>query len=473
MKQSTLLYMTAAGLCSCNDVSQKQITETEKDTTDCRRPNIVILLTDDQGYGDMRCYGNERVQTPNLDRLAAEGTRFINFYASAAASTPSRAGLLTGRYAERVGVPGVVDDHSENGIKPTEITLAEYLKQNDYATGMVGKWHLGYQPEYMPLRHGFTEFFGLPYSNDMWPYHPAPNHPYPALPLYDNDRVIEYNPPVNQMTTRLTGRAVKFINDHKDKPFFLYLPYTQPHVPLGVSSKFKGKSGEGLYADVLMEIDWSVGEIMKTLKANGLDDNTLVIFTSDNGPWLSYGNHGGSNGGLREGKGSTFDGGQRVPMIARMPGHIPAGKVSGQYLSALDITPTIVELTGSQMPRMNSFDGENVWNILTGGTQTHRPFYFVYDGKVEAVRDGKWKCVAPHKYRIVKTPGKDGLPGMQIENGGETGLALFDLEKDPQESNDISAQNPEITVKMYDMIQEFQKEMDREIENNKAFFKTK
>ncbi len=459
MEKLSIICLTVAGLCSCNSSQTHQPNKSSKEGISERKPNIIILLTDDQGYGDINCYGNQRLQTPNLNKLADEGTLFTNFYAGAAASTPSRAALLTGRYAERVGLPGVVDDLSENGLESTEFTIADYLKQNNYATGIIGKWHLGCRPEHLPLRHGFTEFFGLPYSNDMWPFHPKPDHAYPALPLYDNEKIVEYNPTVNNMTTRLTERAVQFIQNHKDKPFLLYLPYTQPHVPLGVSDKFRGKSGEGLYADVIMEIDWSVGEIMKTLKTNGLDENTLVMFTSDNGPWLSYGNHAGSTGGLREGKGTTFDGGQRVPFIVRMPGQIPAGKVSDQILSALDIAPTLIELTDSHMPRMNRLDGENVWGILTGQVQEHQPFYFVYNGQVEAVRDGKWKCIAPHKYRMVVTPGKDGLPGVQLNNGGETELALFDMEKDPQEAQNVAAQNPEITAKMATMIDSFQEEI--------------
>lgn len=464
MNKLSLLCIAAAGLSACNGTKTAQPQQRSAQTAAARQPNIVIILADDQGYGDLRCYGNQRLQTPNLDRLALEGTRFTNFYAGAGASTPSRAALLTGRYAERMGLQGVIDDTSENGLESTEHTLADYLKQNNYATALIGKWHLGHRPQHMPLQHGFTEFFGIPYSNDMWPFHPQSSHPYPALPLYDNDRVIEYNPTVNQMTTRLTERAVGFIDKHKDEPFFLYLPYTQPHVPLGVSDKFKGKSGEGLYADVIMEIDWSVGEIMKTLKQNGLDENTLVLFTSDNGPWLSYGNHGGSSGGLREGKGTTFEGGQRVPLIARMPGQIPAGKVSDQFFSALDITPTLIERTHSQMPKMNPFDGENVWKTLTGEAQTHRPFFLVYDGQVEAVRDGKWKCVAPHEYRTVQTPGKDGHPGVQLAKGGKTGLALFDMDKDPQETHDLSAQYPEETARLDAMMKEFQKEITNVVE---------
>lgn len=463
MNKISILSLTVAGLSSCNGNQSVQTETNNNESSSNRTPNIVILLTDDQGYGDMKCYGNQRIQTPNLDQLAAEGTRFTHFYAGAAASTPSRAALLTGRYAERVGLPGVVDDLSVNGLKSTEFTIADYLKQNNYATGIIGKWHLGCRPEHLPLRHGFTEFFGIPYSNDMWPFHPQPSHAYPALPLYENEKVVEYNPTVNDMTTRLTERAVKFIENHKDESFFLYLPYTQPHVPLGVSGKFKGKSGEGLYADVIMEIDWSVGEIMKTLKANGLDENTLVLFTSDNGPWLSYGNHGGSNGGLREGKGTTFEGGQRVPFIARMPRQIPAGVVSDQFLSALDLAPTIIELTGSEMPRMNKFDGENAWNILKGEEQCHQPYFFIYNGQVEAVRNGKWKCVAPHKYRIVKTPGKDGLPGEQIGNGGETGLALFDMKTDPQEKNNLAGKYPEIAAQMMQMIKDAQQEVNEEM----------
>lgn len=433
---AALTGLAAGNFCACSTP------DTE------RKPNIIILLTDDQGYGDIHCYGNPDLRTPHLDQMAAEGTRFTQFYAGAASSTPSRAALLTGRYAERVGLPSVVDDLSENGLKSSEYTIADYLKQNNYATGIFGKWHLGCRPEHLPLRHGFTEYFGIPYSNDMWSFHPQPSHDYPALPLYEGEQVVEYNPNVNNMTARLTERATQFIRNHRNAPFFLYLPYTLPHVPLGASAGFKGQSEKGLYADVIEEIDWSVGEIMRVLRENGLDKNTLVLFTSDNGPWLNYGNHAGSNAGLREGKGTTFEGGQRVPFIAWMPKQIPSGKVSDQFLSALDIAPTVLALTDTRMPRMNDFDGENVWSTLTGKEQTHRPFFFINNGEVEAVRDGKWKYITAHQYRIVVTPGNDGLPGVQVNKGGKTEAALFDLEKDPQEKTNLIENHADIAQNM-------------------------
>lgn len=437
---------------SCN--GNKKYTQ---NNTDKNKPNIIILMTDDQGYGDVHCYGNTQLHTPNLDKMADEGVRFTNFYAGASSSTPSRAALLTGRYAERVGLPSVVDDTSSIGLKPTEYTIADYLKQNGYATGMFGKWHLGCLPEHMPTRHGFTEFFGIPYSNDMWPFHPKPSHPYKAIPLYENETVIEYNPNINNMTARLTEHAVDFINRHKNEPFFMYVPYTLPHVPLGVSEQFRGKSGAGLYGDVIMELDWSVGEILNSLKDNGIDKNTLIIFTSDNGPWLTYGNHAGSNGGLREGKATTFEGGQRVPFIIRMPGIIPAQQVSDQFISALDIMPTLLWLTQTEMPKMNRLDGQNIWDAFLCKPITHQPFFFVNNGKVEAVRSDDWKLVLPHRYRIVIEPGKDGRPGIQNNNGAEIELSLFDMKKDPSETTNIAKQHNETVLNLTQLADSLQK----------------
>lgn len=449
MKTTNIIPSVVTGLPVClSMLSFSSCSGSEKanqNNINGNKPNIIILMTDDQGYGDIHCYGNERLQTPNLDKMADEGVRFTDFYAGASSSTPSRAALLTGRYAERTGLSRVVDDTASIGLNATEYTIADYLKQNGYATGMFGKWHLGCLPEHMPTRHGFMEFFGIPYSNDMWPFHPKPSHPYKAIPLYENETVIEYNPNINNMTARLTERAVNFIDRHKDEPFFMYVPYTLPHVPLGVSDRFRGKSGQGLYGDVIMELDWSVGEIIKALEKNDITNNTLVIFTSDNGPWLTYGNHAGSNGGLREGKATTFEGGQRVPFIARMPGTIPANRVSNQFISALDLMPTILKLTNTEMPKMNRLDGQNVWDAFLCKPIVHQPFFFCNQGKVEAVRVGNWKLVLPHQYRIVIEPGKDGRPGIQNNTGAEIELSLFDLKKDPSETTNIAGQYKEIT----------------------------
>ena len=295
-------------------------------------PNFVIVFADDLGYGDLGCYGARGYRTPNLDRLAAQGTRFTSFYVAQAVCSASRAALLTGCYPNRIGILGALSPSSKTGLNPAELTLAEVLKTRGYATAIFGKWHLGDAPEFLPTRHGFDEYFGLPYSNDMWPLHPeyanlppdaAPRkRGYPDLPLFEGERVAIR--PVTaahqaQLTTWYTERAVDFIGRHRDRPFFLYVPHAMPHVPLFISAKFRGKSRAGLYADVIREIDWSVGEILRALRRHGLEERTLVIFTSDNGPWLLYGNHAGSAGPLREGKATTFEGGVRVPFIARWP----------------------------------------------------------------------------------------------------------------------------------------------------------
>jgi arylsulfatase A-like enzyme len=291
------------------------------------KPNFIIIFCDDAGYADVGCFGAKGFETPNLDRMAAEGVRFTDFYVAAASCTPSRAALMTGCYPQRVSLPHVLGPKAKIGVNSEEQTIAELLKSRGYATACYGKWHLGHHPEFLPKRHGFDDYFGLPYSNDMWPHHPERPGGYPDLPLVEGERVIEYNPDQTKLTTWYTERAVKFIEANSDRPFFLYVPHSMPHVPLYVSDKFKGKSKQGLYGDVIMEIDWSVGQILSTLKRFGIDEQTLVIFSSDNGPWLSYGDHAGSARPLREGKGTTFDGGQREPCIMRWPGRIPVGTV--------------------------------------------------------------------------------------------------------------------------------------------------
>ncbi|MDO5980041.1 sulfatase [Flavivirga spongiicola] len=426
------------------------------------KPNIIILFTDDQGYGDVGSYGAKDIKTPNLDKMAAEGVRFTNFYVAASSCTPSRAALLTGCYPQRVGLPAVVDDLSNKGLSSAEFTIADYLKQNGYATGMFGKWHLGHHPEFMPTRHGFTEFYGIPYSMDMWPFHPKPSHQYPQVPVYSNETVVEYNPNVNQMTTVFTEKSVDFIKRNSNQPFMLYLPYSQPHVPLGVSDKFKGKSDGGLYGDVIMEIDWSVGEIIKAVDAAGISENTLILFTSDNGPWLTYGNHAGSSGGLREGKGTVFGGGQKVPFLARMPGSIPAGRVENQMATAMDILPTVLGITNTSMPRMNPMDGQDIWPLLTKKDKiTSKPFFFVKGNEVQAVRDGKWKLHLPHKYRVTLVKGNNGLVGKQDNFGGTIELSLYNIEKDPAESRNLAGKNPKIVKRLRGLIEAFKEDLEQ------------
>jgi arylsulfatase A-like enzyme len=412
-------------------------------------PNFVIILIDDHGYGDVGCYGAKGFKTPNLDRMAREGVKLTDFYVGESVCTPSRAALLTGCYPQRVGLPHVLGPNSKTGISDKEMTLAQVLKARGYTCGCFGKWHLGDALKFLPLRHGFDEYFGLPYSNDMWPLHPTSK--FPDLPLIDGEKVV--NPKVthadqNQLTTWYTERAVSFIEKNKDRPFFLYLPHSMVHVPLHVSDKYKGKSRQGLYGDVMMEVDWSVGEILKTLKRLGLDGNTMVLYTSDNGPWLSYGNHAGSAGPLREGKGTTFEGGQRVPCIVRWPGRLPAGKVISELVTSMDILPTVAKLAGAALPPL-PIDGRDAWDVLCGkpGAKVEREALFYYLGwDLQAVRRGKWKFHLPHAYRHLDEPGRDGMPGRY--KNVSTDLALYDLEKDIGEKDNVADKHPDVVKEL-------------------------
>lgn len=404
-------------------------------------PNVVVIHTDDQGYADTGAYGATGFQTPNLDQMSAEGIRFTSAYAVSNACSPSRAAMLTGCYPMRVGIPDVLGPSKKQnghavGLHPNEITMAELLKPLGYATACIGKWHLGDIPEFLPMNQGFDVYFGLPYSNDMWPNHPTAKD-YPDLPLMEGNDVVELNPSMDQLTTRYTEHAVQFIRDNKDHPFFLYLAHNMPHVPLGVSDKFRGKSAQGLYGDVIMEIDWSVGEILRTLKEAGLDDRTLVVFTSDNGPWLSYGNHAGSAIPLREGKGTTWEGGHRVPCIVRWPGKIPAGQVCDKMIANFDFYPTVAEATGAPLPTDRVIDGKSLWPLLSGtpGAGTPHEYFFFYGrSELQAVRKGPWKLHLPHQYRSLDGPaGSDGLPAPYIQR--ETPLALYNLTEDVEEKH--------------------------------------
>ncbi len=416
-------------------------------------PNVVLIFTDDQGYQDVGVFGSPNILTPNLDKMAADGVKLTNYYSAQAVCSASRAGILTGCYPNRIGIHNALGPGNTHGINDTETTLAEMLKAKGYKTAIFGKWHLGHHEKFLPTRHGFDEWFGIPYSNDMWPFHPqqGPIFNFPDLPLYENETVIDTLTEQSQLTTQITERSVDFINRNKDNPFFLYVPHPQPHVPLFVSDKFRGKSERGLYGDVIMEIDWSVEQIIKALKKNGLEENTIVIFTSDNGPWLSYGNHAGSALPLREGKGTAWEGGQREPFIIKYPAKLKAGQVINTPIMAIDILPTIAEVTNAELP-MKIIDGKSVWRVLTGESiESPQEAYFFYYrvNELFGVRYGKWKLYFPHRYRTMdgQEPGKDGQPGeyrmVDLEE-----IELYDLSNDIGETNNVADANPEVVAKI-------------------------
>ena len=423
-------------------------------------PNIIIIYCDDMGYADIGPFGAKGYETPHLDKMAAEGMKFTDFYVGRTFCTPSRASLLTGCYPQRVGIHGNFNPKSKNGLNPEEMTIAEVLKQKNYATAAFGKWHLGHLEKYLPMSQGFDEFYGIPYSNDMWPYHPEnKKYKFPDLPLIEGNKII--NPamkPKDQvnLTVDLTKKTVDFIKRKKDYPFFIYLAHPQPHVPLFVSDKFKGKTELGLYGDVIAEIDWSVGQVMNALKENGVADNTLVIFSSDNGPWLRYGDHGGSAGELREGKGTQFEGGGRVPCIMHWPAKIPAGKVNKNMCSTIDLLPTICKITGAELPK-KKIDGKDITALLSDekAASPHKAFFFC-PGPI-GVRSGKWKLLLAHNSKTIPNPGKGGLPGPQQKMKVE--LSLFDLEKDVSEKENLADKYPEVVQRLKGYISEFQKDL--------------
>jgi arylsulfatase A len=383
----------------------------------------------------------------HIDQLARDGVRFTDFYVAQAVCSASRTALLTGCYPNRVGILGALGPASKHGIHDDETTLAEVLKTRGYATAIYGKWHLGHHPQFLPTRHGFDDYYGLPYSNDMWPKHPTAK--FPDLPLVEGEKTIATNPDQTRLTTGYTERAVRFIENNRDRPFFLYLPHAMPHVPLFVSERHRGKSARGLYGDVIMEIDWSVGEILAALRQHKLEENTLVIFTSDNGPWLSYGDHAGSAGPLREGKGTTFDGGVRVPFVARWPGKIPAGRVCNEPAMTIDVLPTVARLAGASLPKL-PIDGKDIGPLLRGeaaAKSPHEALYFYWDRHLQAVRSGPWKLHFPHPYRsLAGKPGVGGQPGAYAQ--AKIDLSLFNLEKDVGETTNVADQHPEVVARL-------------------------
>jgi len=422
-------------------------------------PNIILILTDDQGYGDLGCYGAEGFKTPYIDGMAREGALFTDFYVSQAVCSASRASLMTGSYSERVGIQGALSPWDASGLDPNTETLAKFLKHRGYINGIFGKWHLGHREKYLPLQNGFDEYAGLICSNDMWPvdYDGSPLNTekrsyYPPMYFWEGNNPkeeIKNLTDQSQLTTKITKYALDFIDKNKNNPFFLYLPHPMPHQPIAVSEKFKGKSELGLYGDVIMEIDWSVGQILKSLKKNKIEQNTLIIYVSDNGPWLNFGKWGGSAGPLREGKGTMWEGGVRVPCIIRWPEQIESGQVFSNIAGTIDIFPTLAEIVGEYKIKQK-IDGISLLPLLKGipNANPRNELFYYYGEKLIAVRKGDWKLVFPHSYRSYENvePGKNLYPGPYGK--GEAGLELYNLDNDIGERNNIIENFPLIVTEL-------------------------
>ena len=426
--------------------------------------NIILINLDDVGFGDFSCNGAYGYTTPNIDALASQGVRFTHFLACQPSSGASRAGLLTGCYPNRIGFAGAPGPDSNYGIHPEEMTMGELMKQKGYSTAIFGKWHLGDAHQFLPLQNGFDEYYGLPYSNDMWPNHPQQGEVFnfPDLPTYDGNEVVGYNTDQSRFTTDYTERAVRFIRNNKSKPFFLYLAHSMPHVPLAVSDKFKGKSEQGLFGDVMMEIDWSVGEVVRTVRELGLEDNTLIVITSDNGPWANYGNHAGSAAGLREAKATTFDGGNRVPCIMYWKGHTKPGTICNKLASNIDLFPTFAEISGAALPG-RKIDGVSILSLIEGreGANPRESFVYYYNkNDLEAVTDGEFKLVFPHKYVTygAYAPGNDGKPG-KLATVELRASELYDLRRDPGERYNVLHQYPERAARLMKVADEMRKQL--------------
>ncbi len=453
--KTTALSVAAMGLpgICIGQNSLSRLGSAKRAKTNGKLPNFVIIFLDDSGWADFKPFSTPAYETPNVEQLAKEGCCFHNFYVTQAICSASRASLLSGCYPGRTKVFGAHSPRAR-GLDPKYATIGDVLKARGYTTAVFGKWHIGDQPDTRPPARGFDESCGLMYSNDMWEFHPENPKYWGKYPLqfWDNgkvtiERVTKEHQPM--LTTWYTEHAVDFINRNKDKPFFLYVPHSMPHVPLFCSKKFKGKSGAGMYGDVMMEIDWSVGEIMKALKANGVEDNTLVLFTSDNGPWVSYGNHAGKTP-YREAKGTGFDGGTRSACIIKFPERIKADTISKKTFCSIDILPTLAYLAGARLPE-NPIDGKNAWNLIAGkpGAKNPNEYYPFSTGRTfEGVisSDGRWKLHLPHKYRTLVEAGNDGMAGKYTQKGIE--LSLFDMKKDPYETTNVLEKYPEVAMKL-------------------------
>ena len=438
-----------------------------------QQPNFVVIFADDLGYGDTGAYGSTTIRTPNLDRMAAEGIKFTDFYATAPFCSPSRASILTGRYPLRAGVPYVLFPTELTGLPHEEVTIAEILSNAGYATAAIGKWHLGWPKPFRAQHHGFDSFFGLPYSNDMlkWTRDQVfrPQHAFWELPLLSDDEIVEA--PVNQhtLTRRYTERAIEFLEANRDQPFFLYFPHTFPHNPQYASETFEGRSPHGLYADTVEEMDWSVGELLKALERLDLDERTLVMFTSDNGPTRG-GNRwgrrssGGSSGGLRGTKGTTFEGGMRVPGIFRWPGTIAPGGETSHRSSILDVLPTLAELSGSDVPSDRVIDGRSIASLLRGESLdgADEPFFYYFGNQLQAVRAGKWKL-----FLRQTEPAQQNASLWYLQNPGlferhhrmRDAPELYDLDADRAEARNVATEHPEVVERLDGIARTFDREM--------------
>lgn len=453
---AVLLLILAAGLFFAHPAGA-----TSSPAADEGPPNFVIIFADDLGYGDIGPFGAEKISTPNLDRMAAEGAKFTDFYVTAPSCSPSRAGLMTGSYNQRVSIPRVLNPRDRIGLHPDEVTIAEVLQQQGYATACIGKWHLGHLEPFLPTNHGFDEFFGLPYSNDMSPdpaNNPRPRaRQWPPLPLMkgtaeEGVEVIETEPDQRLLTKRYTEHALEFIDRNRENPFFLYLPSHAPHVPLFASDDFDGKSERGSYGDVVEELDWSVGQILDKLEASGLEEQTLVIFTSDNGPWHIMGDDGGDAGPLRGAKASIWEGGMRVPTVMRWPGHIPAGTVCSEVATTMDFLPTFAALAGAEAPAGRVIDGQDIRPLLRDPEHVQGVydgfFYYQGDRQLRAVRSGPWKLVLPFQ--------------------GHPELELFDLQRDIGETTDVSAENPQVVERLQGLLEQMRDDIGDSVQERQG-----
>lgn len=449
-----------------------------------KQPNIIIINMDDMGYGDTEPYGMTGIPTPNFNKAAQEGTRFTHFNAGEPVCTASRSALLTGCYPSRISMSGAILPWDTYALNPKEETIASILKNAGYHTAMFGKWHLGNKAPYFPIHYGFDIFYGIPYSHDIWPvdydgFSPVTDKndmrsKFPPLPLISQDNPVDTVRNLNdagKLTTIFTQKAIAYIKENSKRPFFLLVNHPMPHAPLAVSDKFKGKSEMGLFGDVIMELDWSIGQIMKTLDENHLTDNTILMITSDNGPWLHFGDNAGSAGGFREGKSTTFEGGTRVPFIIRWPGKIKAGDVNSQLFTNIDLLPTIAAAAGATLPH-NRIDGLNFLPLLTGETSKgpREVFYYYFGFKannLEAVRYKNWKLILPHRVNSYEAlHGKGGRPG--VINPVNVPLSLYDLAHDPGERYDVSSLYPDMVSKLQDYAEQAREDLGDDLTKRKG-----